>query len=133
MTEPMNDTFKQLANRFCAWPLPADVCADSCASDPAYAYPRSGTNLLTVAQAEQMLRYVLAGEADYRAYAEQVHGKEADGTRESLATVANMLEQYGLAELPANEAGQVDFMRAIMESAVAEIRAYLAKGEARHD
>ena len=125
----MTDTFKQLANRFCAWPLPADVCADGCASVPGYAYPRSGTNLLTVGQAEKMLRYVLAGEADYRAYAEQVHGKEADGTRESLATVANMLEQYGLAELPANEAGQIDFMRAIMESAVAEIRAYLTKGE----
>ena len=125
----MTDTFKQLANRFCAWPLPADVCADLCASDSHYTYPRYGTNLLTVAQAEQMLRHVLAGEADYRAYAEQVDGREADGTRESLATVANMLEQYGLAELPANEAGQVDSMRAIMESAVAEIRAYLAKGE----
>lgn len=125
----MTDTFKQLANRFCAWPLPADVCADPCAIDANYPHPRHGTNLLTVAQAEQMLRHVLAGEADYRAYAEQVHSKEADGTRESLAIVANMLEQYGLAELPANEAGQVDFMRAIMESAVAEIRAFLAKGE----
>lgn len=125
----MSDAFKQLANRFCAWPLPADVCADLCATDSNYPHARHGTNLLTISQAEQMLRYVLAGEADYRAYAEQVDGKEADGTRESLATVANMLEQYGLAELPANEAGQVDFMRAIMESAVAEIRAFLAKGD----
>lgn len=124
----MTDKFTQLANRFCAWPLPTDVCADSCACILGHE-GRWGTNLLTVAQAEQMLRYVLAGEADYRAYAELVDGREADGTLESLATVANMLEQYGLAELPANEAGQVDFMRAIMESAVAEIRAYLAKGE----
>jgi len=127
----VTDTFKQLAIRFCQWPLPADVCADTCATIPNYEYARHGTSLLTVAQAEQMLRHVLAGEADYRAYAEQVHSKEADGTRESLATVANMLEQYGLAELPANEASQVDFMRAIMESAVAEIRAFLAK-EAGH-
>lgn len=124
----MNDTFKQLANRFCAWPLPADVCADPCATDAKYPHPRHGTNLLTVSQAEQMLRHVLAGEADYRTYCEQAD-READGTRESLATVANMLEQYGIAELPANNAGKIDFMRAIMESAVAEIRAYLAKGD----
>lgn len=122
----MADTFKQLANRFCAWTLPADVCADPCATDASYPHPRHGTNLLTVSQAEQMLRYVLAGEADYCAYCEQTD-READGTRESLARVANMLEQYGLAELPASEAGQVDFMRAIMDSAVAEIRAFLAK------
>lgn len=124
----MTDTFKQLANRFCAWPLPTDVCADLCATDSNYPQMRYGTNLLTTAQAEKMLRYVLAGEADYRKYCEQTD-VEADGTRESLATVANMLEQYGIAELPANEAGQVDFMRAIMESAVAEIRCFLAKGE----
>lgn len=127
----MTDTFKQLASRFCAWPLPADVCADLCATDPAYAYPRSGTNLLTVAQAEQMLRHVLAGEADYRAFAADAD-RHVEGTRESLATVATMLEQYGLAELPASEAGQIDFMRAIMESAVAEIRAFLSNG-ATHD
>lgn len=116
--------FKPLAERFCQWPLPASVCADLCASDPSYPHPRHGTNLLTVAEAEEMLRHVLAGEADYRAYCE-THDKP-DGTLESLARVANMLEQYGLSELPANPAGQVDFMRAIMESAVAEIRAYLA-------
>jgi len=122
----MTETFKELANRFCQWPLPADVCADVCATDPAYTYPRSGTNLLTVAQAEQMFRYVLAGEADYRTFCEQTD-READGTIESLTTVANMLEQYGIAELPANEVGQVDFMRALMESAVAEIRAFITK------
>jgi len=122
----MTEVFKELANRFCQWPLPADVCADVCATNPTYAYPRSGTNLLTVAQAEQMLRHVLAGEADYRTYCEQTD-READGTIESLTTVANMLEQYGIAELPANEVGQVDFMRALMESAVAEIRAFIAK------
>lgn len=122
------NTFQELAQRFCTWPLPDAVCADPCASEPGYRFPRTGTNLLTVAQAEQMLRYVLAGECDYRAYAEAVH-EEAEGTRKSLETVANMLETYGIAELPANELGQIDFMRALMESAVAEIRAYLAKTE----
>lgn len=58
----MSDVFKQLANRFCTWPLPAEVCADVCATNPNYRYRRSGTHLLTVSQAEQMLRYVLSGE-----------------------------------------------------------------------
>lgn len=122
----MPDTFKALAERFCAWPLPADVHADACAVSPTGAHPRSGANLLTVAQAEQMLRHVLAGEAHYRAFALEPHD-EPDGTLDSLLLVANMLEQYGLAELPANNLGQIDFMRAIMESAVSEIRAFVAK------
>lgn len=125
----MNNLTK-LAERFCACPLPETVCADLCATDPNYAHPRTGTNLLSVAEAEQVLRYVMAGEFDYRAYCTEADGREAEGTRESLATVARALETYGLAELPANEHGQVDFMRALMESAVAEIRTFLAKGDA---
>jgi len=121
----MTEVFKELASRFCQWPVPDDVCADSCACIHGHK-GRTGTNLLTVAQAEQMLRYVLAGEADYRAFSAGTD-READGTIEGLALVANMLEQYGIAELPANEVGQVDFMRALMESAVAEIRAFIAK------
>lgn len=122
------DMFRKLAERFCAWQLPSEVCVDSCAAIKGHPHQRYGTNLLTVAQAEDMLRYVLAGEADYRAYCE-AHHDEADGTLESLALVATMLETYGIAELPANEAGQVDFMRAIMDGAVIEIRAFLAKQE----
>lgn len=44
-----------LAERFCAMPLPDGVAADACACDSGYPYPRSGTNLLTVAQAKEML------------------------------------------------------------------------------
>jgi len=118
----VDNVFSKLAHRFVAWPLPADQCA----TDPSYAHPRHGTHLLTVAQAEAMLRYVLAGEADYQAYCQREH-PEAEGTLGSLTTVATMLETYGIAELPANESGQVDFMRALMDSAVAEIRAFIAK------
>ena len=47
-----------LVNRFLAWPLPDEVCADSCAS--VQGYPgRSGTNLLNANQAKAMLRHVL--------------------------------------------------------------------------
>lgn len=48
-----------LAERFCATPLPTTVCADACATIPGYAHHRSGTNLLTIAEARQMLSAVL--------------------------------------------------------------------------
>jgi hypothetical protein len=50
-----------LANAFCSTPLPTSVCSDLCATDPYYPYPRHGTNLMSVAEAEEMLRAVLAG------------------------------------------------------------------------
>lgn len=49
-----------LAERFCAAPLPADVAADVCATEHNYPHTRHGTSLLTVAQAKDVLRYVLA-------------------------------------------------------------------------
>ncbi|MFY7837855.1 MAG: hypothetical protein ACOVQ0_16395 [Novosphingobium sp.] len=51
--------YKKIAERFCATRLPQTVCADTCASDPAYKYHRSGTNLLTVAEAEKVMADVL--------------------------------------------------------------------------
>jgi len=51
----MKDTvIKQLANDFCALELPKSVCADMCATNKEYQYPRHGTNLLTVDEAYQM-------------------------------------------------------------------------------
>lgn len=50
---------KELVDRFLAWPLPKSVCSDTCVTDPSYPHPRTGTNLLTAAEAEQMLQYVL--------------------------------------------------------------------------
>jgi len=47
---------KALGERFCAAPLPNSVAADVCATKPvSHPYPRYGTNLLTVAEAENML------------------------------------------------------------------------------
>ncbi len=51
---------------------------------------------------------------------------QPDGTRESLATCATMLETYGPECFPPNEQGQVDFARCIMDATAAEIRAFLA-------
>lgn len=42
-----------LAQRFCAMPLPDDVCADFCATQQGAG--RYGTHLLTVSQAKEML------------------------------------------------------------------------------
>lgn len=69
---------------------------------------------------------ISAGEADYRTYCES-REEQPEGTREALLECATMLEEYGIAELPANEHGQVDFMRALMESVVGEIRAYFER------
>ena len=55
----MSDLHLQtLAERFCATPLPDSVCADPCAS--IHGYPnRTGTNLLSVIEAKQVLKRVL--------------------------------------------------------------------------
>jgi hypothetical protein len=58
----INAEIGALVQRFLTWQLPASVCADLCATDPRYAFPRSGTNLLSAAEAEQMLRHVLGAE-----------------------------------------------------------------------
>jgi hypothetical protein len=47
---------KTLVDRFLTWPVPADAHPDGEPGKPG----RTGTNLLSAAQAEQMLRYVLA-------------------------------------------------------------------------
>lgn len=52
-----DDTFKRMANRFCSTPLPDSVCADLNAT--VQGPGRHGTNLLTVAEAEVMLRRAL--------------------------------------------------------------------------
>jgi hypothetical protein len=70
---------------------------------------------------------IAAGEANYRAWCAADPDHVPDGTRESLATCAHMLEEYGPECLPANENGQVDFVRAMLDATAASIRAFLAK------
>lgn len=124
----MSDEYlNRLAERFCQAPLPADVCADSCASMVDYPHPRMGTNLLTVAQAKEVLRFVLAGELDWQAWAKSERDAQPEGTPEALATCAAMLEEYGADCFPANDQGQVHFARSMMDATASEIRAFLAK------
>ncbi len=54
---------------------------------------------------------------------------DIEGTRESVERSAKMLETYAPDLYPANELGQVDFSRAMMESAADEVMAFLS----RHD
>jgi hypothetical protein len=49
----------EMVTRFLAWPLPASVCADLCATKRDYPH-RTGTTLLTATEARQMLEHVLA-------------------------------------------------------------------------
>jgi hypothetical protein len=121
-----------LAERFCACPLPEGVAADLCATDPSYPHQRMGTNLLSVAQAKEVLRFTLSGfplhdgEQRLREWRDSDPEAAPDGTLESLAGCATMLETYGPECFPANEKGQVAFERCMMDSTAAEIRAFLA-------
>lgn len=123
----------KLAERFCACPLPAGVAADLCATDAEYQHPRSGTHLLTMAQAKEVLRFILSGFPLHDGEQRLTEWRDADpdaapdGTAESLAECAAMLEAYGPDCFPANERGQVPFERCIMDSTASEIRAFLAE------
>jgi len=48
----------RLVDRFLAWPLPASVASDQCATMPGYPH-RCGTNLLTATEARQMIEFLL--------------------------------------------------------------------------
>lgn len=47
-------------HHFLRWKLPESVCADLCATDENYAYPRSGTNLLSATEAGLLFDEVVA-------------------------------------------------------------------------
>ena len=71
---------------------------------------------------------VAEGEANYRAYKlATAEENKPDGTLESLLLCARMLDEYGVKDMPANPSGQVDFIRAMMESTISEIRAFVAR------
>lgn len=55
----MSDVIGQMVQRFLSWPLPEDVCADAVACQQGAPH-RTGTNLLTAAQARQMIEHVCA-------------------------------------------------------------------------
>lgn len=121
----MTDYIDNLVSRFLTWKLPETVCADPCASMRDYPN-RTGTNLLTAVEARQMIEHLLSGEIDYRAWAAVDPDHVPEGTEESLAACATMLETYGPECFPANEQGQVDFARAMMDAVAADIRAFLS-------
>lgn len=146
----MNDQqIKHMVDRFLSWKLPADFAPDGgIAFDPIIHLGTEhqsrrepvGTNLFTATQAEEMVRHMVAemaagnlGEDDYRAFCDDDPDHRADGTIESLVLVAKMLETYGPECFPANEQGQVHFARAIMDSAAAEIRAFLSHHQVQSD
>jgi len=55
----VGDVIGEMVNRFLSWPLPGDVCVDAVACQKG-AQHRTGTNLLTHAQARQMIEHVCA-------------------------------------------------------------------------
>lgn len=55
---PVGSDTQALAEAFCMWPLPSSVCSDPCATMPGYPN-RSGTNLITVAEAKAMFDHLV--------------------------------------------------------------------------
>lgn len=62
----------------------------------------------------------------WRAAIQNTPDGKPEGTRESLAMCATMIDTYAPDLDPCNEQGQVSFSRAMMESVASEIRAFLA-------
>jgi hypothetical protein len=63
--------------------------------------------------------------AQFRAEINATEDGKPDGTRESLAVCAKMLNTYAPDLFPANEIGQVHFARVMMEGVADEIEAFL--------
>lgn len=63
----------QLAERFCAAPIPASECADPCASMPNYPSPRTGTNFLSMMGARGVLEHILTKDLqlDFEGWADE--------------------------------------------------------------
>jgi len=60
----MTSISKELVDRFLSWQLPESVCADPICARPGNANEhRTGTNLMTHREAEQMLAHVLDGQS----------------------------------------------------------------------
>ena len=56
--KPGEPLMEEWVNRFLTWKLPVTVKPDLCALDTSYPH-RTGTNLLSAAEARQMLEHVL--------------------------------------------------------------------------
>lgn len=94
----------------------------TCAEPSRLAIDAAG-NVYPVAESVFRKSYEAVADA-FRAKIRQIEPPE--GTIESLRTSARMLDEYSKDAYPANSSGQVDFIRAIMEAAADEIRAFIA-------
>ena len=56
--ETREQIVKALVDKFLAWPLPESVCSDLCATKQGVPH-RIGTNLLSAAEAKQMIDFLL--------------------------------------------------------------------------
>ena len=78
----MNENqLREMVDAFLAWPLPDDVCADAVACRAGASY-RTGTNLLTAAQARAMFEHCLA--------VVRAHDRDGERWRERAEQLARM-------------------------------------------
>lgn len=88
---------KTLVDKFLSWPLPATVCADTCATTTSYPHPRTGTNLLNATEAEAMLKHVVGvvlDERDALRAAIESWKKEEQSWQDDMKDLRAALKQY---------------------------------------
>lgn len=86
-----------MVQRFLAWPLPEDVCADAVACKQGAPH-RTGTNLLTHAQAQQMIEHVCADHlAALAAKDAEIEGVSA-GLDQAAGRIADLIAEANRAE-----------------------------------
>lgn len=103
--------YNKFAERFCRARLPQTVCADPCATDSKYPHHRSGTNLLTVAEAEQVMGEVI-GSTPFLEILELAWHKTAS------------LISYHHADDSGKEWGKADALKPLLKELEKQIKAY---------
>jgi hypothetical protein len=93
ITKPPLDN---LAERFCATPLPESVCVDPCASIQGYS-GRTGTNLLSVIEAKAVLGVILDDTIrDAEVEIEMANSEREDEQKASARLREDLNEIYAL-------------------------------------
>lgn len=117
---PMKST-SGMVDRFLTWRLPLDVCPDGAPGDPL----RTGTNLLTARQAEQMLQYVMDGADILAPHQRRVVDEKAE-LDERLDKLCLFSNSNTFASLPIAEQERMNTQRHLMCSLSAVLGARIA-------
>ena len=144
----MNDAqIKHMVDRFLSWELPRDFFPDAGityvrpASYPPHHPGPTGTNLFAANQADVMVRHMVEGlpaneipepNQEWEAKAAAHHAESVAEAGVNPFDTLTMLERWKADAEPANELGQVNFSRAMLDSATDALRMALEISRTEH-